>query len=65
MTGKDRAAILDGIASGEVDLVVGTHALVQEAVAFADLSLAVIDEQHRFGVHQRMALKGKGGAPTS
>ena len=63
VTGKDRAAILDGIASGEVDLVVGTHALVQEAVAFADLSLAVIDEQHRFGVHQRMALKGKGGAP--
>jgi ATP-dependent DNA helicase RecG len=63
VTGKDRAAILDGIATGEVDLVVGTHALVQEAVAFADLSLAVIDEQHRFGVHQRMALKGKGGAP--
>jgi ATP-dependent DNA helicase RecG len=63
VTGKDRAAILDGIASGEVDLVVGTHALVQEAVTFADLSLAVIDEQHRFGVHQRMALKGKGGAP--
>jgi ATP-dependent DNA helicase RecG len=63
VTGKDRAAILDGIASGEVDLVVGTHALVQEAVAFADLSLAVIDEQHRFGVHQRMALKGKGGSP--
>ncbi len=63
VTGKERAAILDGIASGEVDLVVGTHALVQEAVAFADLSLAVIDEQHRFGVHQRMALKGKGGSP--
>ena len=60
VTGKDRAAILDGVASGEVDLVVGTHALVQEAVSFADLSLAVIDEQHRFGVHQRMALKGKG-----
>ena len=63
VTGKDRAAILDGIATGDVDLVVGTHALVQEAVAFADLSLAVIDEQHRFGVHQRMALKGKGGSP--
>jgi ATP-dependent DNA helicase RecG len=63
VTGKDRAAILDGIGSGEVNLVVGTHALVQEAVAFADLSLAVIDEQHRFGVHQRMALKGKGGSP--
>ncbi|HXF37513.1 MAG TPA: helicase-related protein, partial [Actinomycetota bacterium] len=63
VTGRDRARILEGIARGRVDLVVGTHALVQEGVAFADLSLAVIDEQHRFGVHQRMALKGKGGAP--
>ena len=60
ITGKDRRRILEGIASGDVDLVVGTHALVQEQVAFAGLSLAVIDEQHRFGVHQRMALKGKG-----
>jgi ATP-dependent DNA helicase RecG len=63
VTGKDRARILGGIAAGDVDLVVGTHALVQEGVAFADLSLAVIDEQHRFGVHQRMALKGKGASP--
>jgi len=63
VTGKDRAGILKGIASGDVDIVVGTHALVQEGVAFRDLSLAVIDEQHRFGVHQRMALKGKGGSP--
>jgi ATP-dependent DNA helicase RecG len=63
VTGKDRRAIVDGIAGGAVDLVVGTHALVQEGVAFDDLSLAVIDEQHRFGVHQRMALKGKGGSP--
>ena len=63
VTGKDRARIRDGIASGDVDLVVGTHALVQEGVSFADLSLAVIDEQHRFGVHQRMALKGKGASP--
>jgi ATP-dependent DNA helicase RecG len=63
VTGKDRARILEGIAAGDVDLVVGTHALVQEGVVFRDLSLAVIDEQHRFGVHQRMALKGKGGAP--
>ncbi len=63
VTGKDRTRILGGIASGDVDLVVGTHALVQEGVAFADLSLAVIDEQHRFGVHQRMALKGKGASP--
>jgi ATP-dependent DNA helicase RecG len=61
VTGKQRQAILAGIAKGEVDLVVGTHALVQEGVRFADLSLAVIDEQHRFGLHQRMALRGKGG----
>jgi ATP-dependent DNA helicase RecG len=58
--GKDRARILSGIAEGTVDLVIGTHALVQEAVSFADLTLAVVDEQHRFGLHQRMALKGKG-----
>ena len=63
VTGKDRERILEGIASGAVDLVLGTHALVQEGVRFADLSLAVIDEQHRFGVHQRMALKGKGSSP--
>jgi ATP-dependent DNA helicase RecG len=63
LTGRDRVKILEGIASRDVDLVVGTHALVQEGVAFADLSLAVIDEQHRFGVHQRMALKGKGASP--
>jgi ATP-dependent DNA helicase RecG len=61
VTGKDRARILAGIADGTVDLVIGTHALVQEAVSFADLTLAVVDEQHRFGLHQRMALKGKGG----
>jgi ATP-dependent DNA helicase RecG len=63
ITGGDRRRILHGIGSGEVDLVVGTHALVQEGVSFADLSLAVIDEQHRFGVHQRMALKSKGASP--
>ncbi len=63
VTGVDRARILEGVGGGGVDLLVGTHALVQEGVAFKDLSLAVIDEQHRFGVHQRMALKGKGGAP--
>ncbi|MGZ4133310.1 MAG: ATP-dependent DNA helicase RecG, partial [Actinomycetota bacterium] len=61
VTGKDRERVLAGIAEGAVDLVVGTHALVQEGVAFRDLSLAVVDEQHRFGLHQRMALKGKGG----
>ena len=61
VTGKDRSAILAGVAAGSIDLVVGTHSLVQEAVTFADLSLAVVDEQHRFGLHQRTALRGKGG----
>ncbi len=63
VTGKDRQRILRGIADGGVDLVVGTHALVQEGVEFHDLSLVVIDEQHRFGLHQRMALRGKGADP--
>ena len=57
--GKRRAA-LDAIASGAAKLVVGTHALFQEGVSFARLGLVVIDEQHRFGVHQRMALRDKG-----
>ena len=48
--------------AGEIDVVVGTHALFQESVAFRDLGLAVVDEQHRFGVHQRLALAGKGEA---
>jgi ATP-dependent DNA helicase RecG len=57
--GKRRAA-LESIASGTAKLVVGTHALFQEGVSFANLGLVVIDEQHRFGVHQRMALRDKG-----
>jgi ATP-dependent DNA helicase RecG len=61
VTGKDRRRIVDAVADGSLDLVVGTHALVQEAVTFADLSLAVVDEQHRFGLHQRTALTRKGG----
>ncbi|HEX8099198.1 MAG TPA: ATP-dependent DNA helicase RecG [Actinomycetota bacterium] len=63
VTGKDREIVLEGIRSGEVDLVVGTHALVQEGVSFKDLAVAVVDEQHRFGVHQRVALKEKGIHP--
>jgi ATP-dependent DNA helicase RecG len=63
VTGKDRERVIEGIASGEIDLVVGTHALVQEGVEFKGLSLAVIDEQHRFGVHQRVILKEKGAHP--
>ena len=58
--GKSREAILGRLASGAIKLVVGTHALVQEGVEFADLRLAVVDEQHRFGVEQRMALADKG-----
>jgi ATP-dependent DNA helicase RecG len=60
VTGKARAAALAQIASGEAQLVVGTHALMQTAVAFHDLALAIVDEQHRFGVHQRLALRDKG-----
>jgi ATP-dependent DNA helicase RecG len=63
VTGRARTHVVEAIAGGAVDIVIGTHALVQEAVTFADLSLAVVDEQHRFGLHQRMALKGKGGDP--
>ncbi|MFK0570290.1 ATP-dependent DNA helicase RecG [Endozoicomonas sp.] len=58
--GKKRQAILEQIASGEAMVVVGTHALFQDDVAFHKLGMAVIDEQHRFGVHQRMALRKKG-----
>jgi ATP-dependent DNA helicase RecG len=63
VTGRDRQRVLDAVRDGTVDLVIGTHALVQEGVEFADLSLAVIDEQHRFGVHQRVVLKEKGAHP--
>jgi len=63
VTGKDRQRVLEGVREGSIDLVIGTHALVQEGVEFAELSLAVIDEQHRFGVHQRIRLKEKGAHP--
>jgi len=58
--GKEREQVLERLASGECKLVVGTHALFQDEVHFARLGLAIIDEQHRFGVHQRLALKQKG-----
>ena len=60
--GKARQAVLAGLASGETALAVGTHALFQEDVDIKDLALAVIDEQHRFGVHQRLTLAAKGAA---
>ncbi len=59
-TGKARQAALERLKSGEIQAVVGTHALFQGDVAFHDLGLAVIDEQHRFGVDQRLALSDKG-----
>ncbi|MDP1821417.1 MAG: ATP-dependent DNA helicase RecG [Acidimicrobiales bacterium] len=59
--GKERQRILRALAAGDVDLLVGTHALIQEAVAFRSLGVVVIDEQHRFGVEQRAALKDKAG----
>lgn len=58
--GKVREEILSNIASGQAKIIIGTHALFQEAIEFYDLGLAVIDEQHRFGVHQRLQLSGKG-----
>jgi len=57
---KDRQTALAAIADGTAQFVVGTHALFQEAVKFKNLGLAIIDEQHRFGVHQRLALRQKG-----
>jgi ATP-dependent DNA helicase RecG len=60
--GRERDVILAALAAGDIDLLVGTHALFQEEVAFQDLALAIVDEQHRFGVHQRLALARKGEA---
>jgi ATP-dependent DNA helicase RecG len=63
VTGQEREGIYAGLADGSVDIVVGTHALIQEGVQFRDLAFAVIDEQHRFGVRQRAALRQKGYNP--
>ena len=63
MAGRERDGVLRRLASGECDLVVGTHALIVEDVEFARLGLAVIDEQHRFGVAQRAKLRAKSRAP--
>jgi len=63
ITGRDkpsaREAMLADLAAGHIDLLIGTHALIQDEVAFKDLGLIIIDEQHRFGVHQRLALQAK------
>jgi ATP-dependent DNA helicase RecG len=60
--GKERADILARLAAGEINLLLGTHALIEDPVVFKDLALAVIDEQHRFGVRERLALTSKGAA---
>ncbi|MEE4154340.1 MAG: ATP-dependent DNA helicase RecG [Erythrobacter sp.] len=58
--GREREGILMGLLNGEIDILVGTHAIFQDSVAYRDLALVVIDEQHRFGVAQRLALAAKG-----
>ena len=67
LTGRDKAAarkpVLAGCAEGAIKVLIGTHALFQEGVNFRNLGLVIIDEQHRFGVHQRLALGQKGEAP--
>jgi ATP-dependent DNA helicase RecG len=60
--GRDRDPILERLALGDIHMLVGTHALFQENVQYRDLGLAIVDEQHRFGVHQRLALARKGAA---
>ena len=61
--GKAREATLMALAAGEIDILVGTHAIFQDTVTYRDLALVVVDEQHRFGVAQRMMLSAKGKAP--
>jgi ATP-dependent DNA helicase RecG len=60
--GKERRDILERLEAGDIDFLVGTHALIQDDVTFRALALAVVDEQHRFGVRERLALTAKGGA---
>jgi ATP-dependent DNA helicase RecG len=63
--GAERARLQNSLASGEIDIVIGTHALIQEGVDFASLGMVVVDEQHRFGVEQRAALRAKGSQAAS
>jgi len=63
ISAKDREQILAGLADGSIDIVIGTHAVIQETVQFRELAVVVIDEQHRFGVGQRAVLRGKGINP--
>ena len=61
LSDRERSSVYTRLASGDIDILVGTHALLTEGVRFESLAVAVIDEQHRFGVHQRAALRSKGG----
>ncbi|MCU0496519.1 MAG: ATP-dependent DNA helicase RecG [Anaerolineae bacterium] len=63
LSNSERDAVYNGLAEGWIDIVIGTHALIQEGVQFNELAIVVIDEQHRFGVEQRGALRGKGTNP--
>ena len=63
MTKKEKQIVYDGLKDGSVDMVIGTHALIQEDVEYNNLGLVITDEQHRFGVHQRANLKNKGMTP--
>ena len=63
--GRERAEILERLRLGGIHILVGTHALFQEDVEFRDLGLAVVDEQHRFGVHQRLALARRKAKPST
>ena len=60
---KAKQEAIEQVAQGRIQLAIGTHALFQDQVEFARLGLAIVDEQHRFGVHQRLALRNKGGSP--
>lgn len=63
LSNTEREAVYNGMRDGSIDIVIGTHAVIQAGVEFADLGLVIIDEQHRFGVEQRKALRAKGGNP--
>ena len=62
LSAKEKKNIRDGIANGDINLVIGTHAIFQDKINFHKLGLVIIDEQHRFGVHQRLKLSGKGSS---
>jgi ATP-dependent DNA helicase RecG len=63
LSNSERESVYRGMADGSIDVVIGTHALIQSGVEFKDLAVAIVDEQHRFGVEQRAALRGKGTNP--